>query len=68
MIIDAEKMGQLKPGDKIIEATSGNTGIGLSLAAAVKGYEIIICMPEKMSSEKANVLKGLGAHIIRTPT
>lgn len=61
-------MGQLKQGDKIIEATSGNTGIGLSLAAAVKGYEIIICMPEKMSSEKANVLKGLGATIIRTPT
>lgn len=68
MIIDAEKTGQLKPGDKVIEATSGNTGIGLSLAAAVKGYEMIICMPEKMSAEKANVLKGLGAKIIRTPT
>jgi len=68
MVLDAEKLGQLKEGDKIIEATSGNTGIGLTLAATVKGYECIICMPEKMSMEKANVLKGLGATIIRTPT
>ena len=68
MVLDAEKLGLLKPGDKIIEATSGNTGIGLTLAASVKGYECIICMPEKMSMEKANVLKGLGATIIRTPT
>ena len=68
MVIDAEKQGILKPGDKIIEATSGNTGIGLTLAAKVKDYECIICMPEKMSMEKSNVLKGLGATIIRTPT
>lgn len=67
MVLDAEKRGILKPGSKIIEATSGNTGIGLALASAVKGYECIICMPEKMSAEKANVLKGLGAKIIRTP-
>ena len=68
MVLDAEKRGVLKPGMKIVEATSGNTGIGLALASAVRGYECIICMPEKMSAEKANVLKGLGAHIIRTPT
>lgn len=66
MVLDAEKKGTLKPGSKIVQATSGNTGIGLSLAAAVKGYECVICMPEKMSMEKANVLKGLGAKIIRT--
>lgn len=68
MVLDAEKVGRLHPGDKIVEATSGNTGIGLALASAVRGYEITITMPEKMSAEKANVLKGLGAHIIRTPT
>lgn len=68
MVLDAEKSGRLHPGDKICEATSGNTGIGLALASAVKGYDITIAMPEKMSAEKANVLKGLGAHIIRTPT
>lgn len=68
MVLDAEKSGRLHPGDKIVEATSGNTGIGLALASAVKGYGITITMPEKMSTEKANVLKGLGAEIIRTPT
>jgi cystathionine beta-synthase len=68
MVVDAEKSGRLKKGDTIIEATSGNTGIGLSLAAATKGYEIIITLPEKMSNEKVDVLKGLGAKIIRTPT
>lgn len=68
MVIDAEKRGVLKPGDTIVEATSGNTGIGIALASAVKGYKCIITLPEKMSSEKANVLKGLGAHVIRTPT
>ena len=68
MIVDAEKNGRLKKGDVIVEATSGNTGIGLSLAAAVKGYEMIITLPEKMSNEKVDVLRGLGAKIIRTPT
>lgn len=68
MVLDAQKNGLLKKGDVIVEATSGNTGIGLALAAAVKGYDITITMPQKMSAEKANVLKGLGAHIIRTPT
>lgn len=68
MIVDAEKTGRLKKGDQIVEATSGNTGIGLSLAAAIRGYQIIITLPEKMSNEKVDVLKGLGAKIIRTPT
>lgn len=59
---------KFKPGDVIIEPTSGNTGVGLSLAAAVKGYDIVITMPEKMSQEKQDALKGLGATIVRTPT
>lgn len=68
MVVDAEKTGRLKKGDVIVEATSGNTGIGLSLAAAVRGYQMIITLPEKMSNEKVDVLKGLGAKVIRTPT
>uniref|UniRef100_A0A8C3E9G9 Cystathionine beta-synthase n=1 Tax=Corvus moneduloides TaxID=1196302 RepID=A0A8C3E9G9_CORMO len=68
MVEDAEKAGILKPGDTIIEPTSGNTGIGLALAAAVKGYRCIIVMPEKMSMEKVDVLRALGAEIVRTPT
>ena len=65
---EAEKSGRLKPGDTIIEPTSGNTGIGLALTAAVKGYRCIIVMPEKMSMEKQVVLEALGAEIVRTPT
>jgi cystathionine beta-synthase len=68
MVREAEKSGRIKPGDTLIEPTSGNTGIGLSLAAAVKGYKMIITLPEKMSKEKVDVLKGLGAEIVRTPT
>ncbi|KAL4833860.1 hypothetical protein H8958_009823 [Nasalis larvatus] len=68
MIEDAERAGTLKPGDTIIEPTSGNTGIGLALTAAVRGYRCIIVMPEKMSTEKVDVLRALGAEIVRTPT
>ena len=68
MVLDAEKSGRIKQGDLLIEPTSGNTGIGLALAAAVRHYRALITMPEKMSAEKFNILKGLGANIIRTPT
>ncbi len=68
MIEDAEACGLIKPGDTLIEPTSGNTGIGLALAGAVKGYQVIIVMPEKMSHEKAIVIEALGAKIYRTPT
>jgi cystathionine beta-synthase len=68
MIEDAEINKRIQLGDTLIEPTSGNTGIGLALAAAVKGYKMIITLPEKMSQEKVDVLKALGAEIYRTPT
>ena len=70
MIDEAEREGKLVPHDgyTIIEPTSGNTGIGLAMAAAVRGYRCVIVMPAKMSAEKENVLRALGAEIVRTPT
>lgn len=68
MVEQAEKESRIKPGDTLIEPTSGNTGIGIALAGAVKGYKVIITMPEKMSKEKQVVLSALGATIYRTPT
>jgi len=68
MVEEAEKSGRIKPGDILIEPTSGNTGIGLCLTAALKGYRQIICLPQKMSGEKVNTMKCLGAEILRTPT
>ena len=68
MLKGLEKEGKVDAGTTIIEPTSGNTGIGLAMSAAVRGYRLIITMPEKMSQEKQVVLEALGAEIIRTPT
>jgi cystathionine beta-synthase len=68
MIADAEKRGWLRPGGTIIEATAGNTGVGLAMAGAVKGYRCIFVLPDKMSSEKVALLKAYGAEVVITPT
>ncbi|NOS81712.1 MAG: cysteine synthase A [Nitrospira sp.] len=67
MIDEAERLGQLKPGGTIVEPTSGNTGIGLALVAAVRGYKLILVMPESMSMERASLLSSYGAQLVLTP-
>jgi cysteine synthase A len=68
MIDELERAGEIGPGTTLIEPTSGNTGAGMSMVAAVKGYRMVITLPEKMSQEKQVVMEALGAEIIRTPT
>jgi cystathionine beta-synthase len=68
IIEDAERRGELKPGGTIVEGTSGNTGVGLAIAAAIKGYHCIFTMPDKMSQEKVRLLKAYGADVVITPT
>ncbi len=67
MVAEAERTGRLKPGGTIVEATSGNTGVGLALVAAVRGYRIVFVIPDKMSSEKIRLLKAYGARVVVTP-
>ena len=66
IIEEAEKSGELKPGGTIIEATAGNTGIGLALVAAIKGYKLVLVIPDKMSREKILHLQGLGTEVVIT--
>jgi cystathionine beta-synthase len=68
IIEDAERRGDLKPGGTIVEGTSGNTGVGLAIAAALKGYRCVFTMPDKMSQEKVRLLKAYGAEVVITPT
>jgi cysteine synthase B len=67
MIKRAEERGDIKPGDTLIEATSGNTGIALAMAAAIKGYKMVLIMPEDLSIERAQTMKAFGAELILTP-
>ena len=68
MVEAAEREGKLKPGGTIVECTSGNTGLGLAMVAAVKGYRAVFCMPDKVSSEKVYLLKAFGAEVLLSPT
>lgn len=68
IIEDAERNGKIKPGGTIVESTSGNTGVGLAIAAAIKGYKTVFVMPDKMSEEKIRVLRAYGSRVVVTPT
>src|SRR5258708_14562773 len=68
MVEAAEKDGRIKHGGTIVECTSGNTGLGLAMVAAIKGYRAAFCMPDKVSSEKVNLLKAFGAEVQLSPT
>ena len=68
MVEAAEKDGRLPPGGTIVECTSGNTGLGLAMVAAIKGYRAVLCMPDKVSNEKVNLLKAFGAEVLLSPT
>jgi S-sulfo-L-cysteine synthase (O-acetyl-L-serine-dependent) len=67
MIVEAEKRGDIKPGDTLIEATSGNTGIALAMAAAIRGYRMVLVMPEHLSVERRQTMRAFGADIVLTP-
>ncbi len=67
MLDAAERDGRIRPGDTIVEATAGNTGVGLAMVAAVRGYRCVFVMPEKMSQDKVDLLRAYGAEIVRTP-
>lgn len=68
MIVDAEQSGRLKPGGTVVESTSGNTGVGLAIVCAIKGYKSVFVMPDKMSQEKIQLLRAFGARVVITPT
>src|SRR5476649_1237614 len=67
MVLGAERRGEIKPGDTLIEATSGNTGIALAMVAAMRGYRMILVMPEHLSVERRQTMRAFGAEIILTP-
>ena len=67
MVVEAEKRGQIKPGDTLIEATSGNTGIALAMAAAMRGFRMVLVMPEHLSVERRQTMRAFGAEIVLTP-
>ncbi|HET7872658.1 MAG TPA: pyridoxal-phosphate dependent enzyme, partial [Terriglobales bacterium] len=67
IIARAEEDGRLKPGETILEASAGNTGIGLALIGINKGYRVIVCVPEKFAEEKVKIMRALGAEVVRTP-
>ena len=68
LILEAEKIGLIREGGTIVEPTSGNTGMGLAIAAAIRGYRTIFTMPDKVSREKEDLLRAYGAEVVRTPT